>query len=146
MNERTRKTRPLTATAPGNIGAGAALENESLPDGWNDRADSETTRELVHIDGPAIVIRCDWSPRLRRILGYRRAETPAFYLAACTECWTTTIDRNSRPSLEMKTRVAACHVAIAHSAPETGHEICEHALERQAARTRAMTTQKERSS
>ena len=93
---------------------GADGATESIPAGWAAVADEDTTREIVHAHGPVVVMRCDWAPRFRRPLGYRRADRPAFFLVVCAECHEMKID-SGPPGFAAKMQMAARHVAKMHS-------------------------------
>ena len=100
-----------------------------MPDGWDEASDDDATLEIVHVRGPAVVLRCDWAARYGPELGYRAAERPAFFMLACGECWSLKVDAGL-PGFDAKVKDAARHVTVDHPAAMIAYaadeDVCHH--------------------
>ena len=99
------------------ISGGAVQDYDDLP-GWDPIADREVRLEVVHVDGPALVLRAAWREPYAGRMGW--PTKPAFFLLVCTQCWAM-VDGNGYPQLEAKISNARKHCGLLdhQRAPET---------------------------
>ena len=89
-------------------GGSADCPDEELV-GWGAIADREVRLEVVHVDGPALVLRAAWREPYAGRMGW--PTKPAFFLLACTQCWAL-VNGNGYPQLEAKISNARKHCGL----------------------------------